>query len=226
LAGQRRRPKGKRRAASRRAGIIGPLTAGAAAALALVVAAVYFVVLRPGPDDNMSGAVAAVVQVPVSHTVALLEKQRAQLIAMSSASRTLSLVGQPRIASRQQTSASGGGAGAPGSTTTGPPAAPPDPGSAQSIAWNMMGSFGFPPSEYFSCLNNIWTRESGWIYTAENPSGAYGIPQALPGSKMASAGADWMTDPTTQIRWGLGYIKAVYGDPCSAWAFWQGHSYY
>lgn len=228
MAGQRRRPKGKRRAASsRKAGVVGPLTAGAAAALAIVVAAVYFAVLRPGPGDSMNGAVAAAVQVPVSHTVALLEKQRAQLIAMSSASRTLSLVGQPRIASRQQTSDSGvSSTGTLGSTATGPPAAPPDPGTAQSIAWNMMGSFGFPPSEYFSCLNNIWTRESGWIYSAENPSGAYGIPQALPGDKMASAGADWMTNPATQIRWGLGYIKAVYGDPCSAWAFWQAHSWY
>ena len=54
---------------------------------------------------------------------------------------------------------------------------------------------------------------------AENASGAYGIPQALPGSKMASAGADWQTNPATQIKWGLGYIKAIYGDPCKAWAF-------
>jgi hypothetical protein len=90
----------------------------------------------------------------------------------------------------------------------------------------MMSSFGFNPQTYFSCLNNIWTRESGWVYNAENPSGAYGIPQALPGSKMASAGPDWQTNPATQIRWGLGYIKSTYGDPCSAWAFWQAHDYY
>ena len=57
-------------------------------------------------------------------------------------------------------------------------------------------------------------------------SGAYGLPQALPGSKMASAGADWQTNPATQIRWGLGYIKAIYGDPCKAWAFWQANHYY
>ena len=69
-------------------------------------------------------------------------------------------------------------------------------------------------------------QESGWSYDAENASGAYGIPQALPGSKMASAGADWQTDPATQIRWGLGYIKAIYGNPCGAWAFEEANGYY
>ncbi len=186
----------------------------------------YLIGVRPGSNDAM-GAVAAVVAVPTSHTVVMLEEQRQQLIAMSAASRTLSLVSQPKLASRQPTSSpSSSSNGGVGSATTGPPGAPPDPGSAQSIAWNMMSQFGWSPQTYFSCLNNIWTRESGWVYTAENPSGAYGIPQALPGSKMASAGSDWMTNPATQIKWGLGYIKAVYGDPCSAWAFWQGHDYY
>jgi hypothetical protein len=201
--------------------------------------AAYLVGVRPGAADT-SGAVAAMAAVPTSHTVAMLEKRREQLIAMSAASNTLSLVGKPKLASRQPSSppaAPGGAASPPGpggsgsapaapAAPAGPPAAPPNPGSAQSIAWNMMSSFGFSPQTYFSCLNNIWTRESGWVYNAENASGAYGIPQALPGSKMASAGADWQTDPATQIRWGLGYIKSVYGDPCSAWAFWQGHDYY
>jgi hypothetical protein len=102
----------------------------------------------------------------------------------------------------------------------------PDPGTAQSIAWHMMSSFGFNPNTQFSCLNNIWTRESNWIWNAENASGAYGIPQALPGSKMASAGADWLTNPTTQIRWGLGYIQSTYGTPCNAWVFWQANGWY
>jgi hypothetical protein len=105
-------------------------------------------------------------------------------------------------------------------------AAPPDPGTAKSIAYNMMSSFGFPTSE-FSCLDDLWTRESGWMDDAENPtSGAYGIPQALPGSKMASAGADWQTDPATQIRWGLGYIQQTYGNPCAAWNFDQANGGY
>jgi hypothetical protein len=70
----------------------------------------------------------------------------------------------------------------------------------------------------FSCLSALWGQESSWDVYAENPSsGAYGIPQALPGSKMASAGADWQADAATQISWGLNYIRASYGSPCAAW---------
>jgi hypothetical protein len=91
-------------------------------------------------------------------------------------------------------------------------------GSPQQIAAAMLASFGWASSE-FGCLNELWERESGWNPSATNPySGAYGIPQALPASKMASAGADWATNPATQIRWGLDYIKATYGAPCAAWS--------
>jgi hypothetical protein len=89
-------------------------------------------------------------------------------------------------------------------------------GSAQQIAAAMLGSFGWSSSQ-FSCLDPLWQRESGWSVTAANPDGAYGIPQALPGAKMASAGPDWQTDAATQIRWGLEYIKSMYGSPCGAW---------
>lgn len=104
--------------------------------------------------------------------------------------------------------------------------APAQPsGSPQQIATAMLGSFGWPASE-FGYLNDLWTRESGWNPTAANASGAYGIPQALPGSKMASAGADWQTNPATQIRWGLGYIKGLYGSPCGAWSHSQATGWY
>ena len=77
------------------------------------------------------------------------------------------------------------------------------------------------------CLEKLWDRESGWNERAMNRySGAYGIPQSLPGHKMASAGADWQTNPATQIKWGLGYIQSRYGTPCGAWSFWQAHNYY
>jgi Transglycosylase SLT domain len=198
----------------------------------LVVAALggaaYLVKVRPWSPGS-SAAVAAMAAVPTSHTMALLKQRRTQLIAMSVASRTLSQVGHPKLASRQPSNlpgAPGTGGTSSSPAVVAPPAAPPNPGTAQSIAYNMMSSFGFDPKTYFSCLNNIWERESGWVYNAQNPSGAYGIPQALPGSKMASAGPDWQTNPATQIRWGLGYIKSMYGDPCSAWAFWQAHGYY
>jgi hypothetical protein len=90
----------------------------------------------------------------------------------------------------------------------------------------MLDDFGFADSQ-FSCLNSLWTRESNWLYSATNPSsGAYGIPQSLPASKMASAGADYRTNPVTQIRWGLGYIKQVYGTPCGAWGHSQATGWY
>lgn len=90
----------------------------------------------------------------------------------------------------------------------------------------MFPDFGFDPSE-FDCLDSLYMRESGWNPTADNPSSsAYGIPQALPGEKMASAGADWATNPITQIKWGLGYIQDVYGSPCGAWAHSQATGWY
>jgi hypothetical protein len=99
-------------------------------------------------------------------------------------------------------------------------------GSAQQIALGMLGSYGWSSSQ-FSCLVSLWNQESGWNVTASNPSsGAYGIPQALPGSKMASAGPDWQTDAATQIRWGLGYIKADYGSPCGAWSHEEADGWY
>ncbi len=105
-------------------------------------------------------------------------------------------------------------------------AAPALSGSAQSIAESMLGSFGWSSSQ-FSCLRPLWAGESDWSATASNPStGAYGIPQALPGSKMASAGTDWQTDAATQIRWGLGYIESTYGSPCAAWSHEQADGWY
>ncbi|MBX6722027.1 MAG: lytic transglycosylase domain-containing protein, partial [Dactylosporangium sp.] len=77
------------------------------------------------------------------------------------------------------------------------------------------------------CLDKLWTRESGWSTTASNRStGAYGIPQALPGSKMSKYGDDWRTNPATQIKWGLDYIKGRYGTPCGAWSYFQSHGWY
>ena len=88
----------------------------------------------------------------------------------------------------------------------------------RSLAKTLVAAQGWGDSEY-QCLVLLWNRESQWNPYAENASsGAYGIPQALPGSKMASAGADWRTNPITQINWGIGYIKGRYGTPCSAWA--------
>ncbi|HET7173555.1 MAG TPA: lytic transglycosylase domain-containing protein [Nocardioidaceae bacterium] len=101
--------------------------------------------------------------------------------------------------------------------------APTDP---RALARWLLPSYGWDEGQ-FACLDAIWDRESGWSPYARNPySGAYGIPQALPGSKMAIYGANWESDAATQIRWGLAYIKSSYGSPCSAWDFWQTHGSY
>ena len=92
-----------------------------------------------------------------------------------------------------------------------------DPASAQGIARSMAAANYGWGDDQFSCLVSLWNKESGWRVNAANGSGAYGIPQALPGSKMASAGADWETNPATQIAWGMGYIAGRYGTPCGAW---------
>jgi hypothetical protein len=97
---------------------------------------------------------------------------------------------------------------------------------AQATARGMVTARGWGDDQ-FSCLVSLWNKESGWNYLAYNrSSGATGIPQALPGSKMASAGADWQTNPATQISWGLGYISGRYGTPCGAWSHSQSVGWY
>lgn len=107
-----------------------------------------------------------------------------------------------------------------------PAAGQPDPGTAKALALGMVAARGWGQGE-FDCLAALWQKESGWNHFALNrSSGAYGIPQSLPGEKMASAGADWATNPATQITWGLGYIEARYGTPCAAWGHSQRKNWY
>lgn len=90
----------------------------------------------------------------------------------------------------------------------------------------MLARYGWAAGQ-FACLDPLWTQESGWNPYAQNPrSGAYGIPQALPGGKMAAAGPDWQSNPATQIRWGLAYIRDRYGSPCGAWFHQQATGWY
>jgi len=104
--------------------------------------------------------------------------------------------------------------------------APVPTGSPKAIARAMLANYGWGDDQ-FSCLVTMWNHESGWNPHAENPgSGAYGIPQALPGNKLATYGSDWRDNPATQISWGLNYIKTRYNTPCGAWSFWQRGSWY
>jgi hypothetical protein len=158
-----------------------------------------------------------------SGSVALLEQERQTLIAMTAASKTLTVAAKPVTANPSEilaaqnstTSTSTQTTGGTGVTTL---AVPADPTAAEQTGKNMLASFGFNTTTQWPCLYQLWQRESGWNVYAENPySGAYGIPQSLPGDKMATSGSDWRTNPATQINWGLGYIKSTYGTPCAAW---------
>jgi hypothetical protein len=115
---------------------------------------------------------------------------------------------------------------AQGSGTSSYPSGPANPTGAQAIARDMLAARGWG-ADQFGCLVSLWDRESGWNVYAQNPSsGAYGIPQALPGSKMSTAGADWQTNAATQIAWGLGYIADRYGSPCGAWSHSESAGWY
>jgi hypothetical protein len=93
---------------------------------------------------------------------------------------------------------------------------------------SLAARYGWDPgtsATQWGCLYTLWMHESGWQMVWNTAgSGAYGIPQSLPASKMTAAGADYLTNPATQIRWGLSYIRSTYGTPCAAWSFWQAQS--
>jgi hypothetical protein len=95
------------------------------------------------------------------------------------------------------------------------------------IAWHIMSWFGWKAKSQFRYLNELWMRESSWNKYATNPwSGAYGIPQAVPGSKMGTVGPDWRTNAETQIRWGMRYIKEMYRSPLGAWDHEENDGWY
>ena len=135
---------------------------------------------------------------------------------------------KPAAPSTPATPSGNGGNANPAPSTPAPsaPSTQAPSGNPQQIARSMLSSYGWNDSQ-FSCLVSLWNKESEWNPSAVNKSsGAYGIPQSLPGSKMASAGADWRTNPATQIRWGLGYIQGRYGTPCAAWGHSQATGWY
>ena len=135
------------------------------------------------------------------------------------------VVDAPKAAPAQTASSAAASSGSSASASSAVASYTTPVGVAQTYAARAVAAKGWAPSE-FSCLVSLWNRESGWNTHAENPSGAYGIPQALPGSKMATAGGDWQNSYQTQITWGLGYISGSYGSPCGAWAHSNAYGWY
>lgn len=168
----------------------------------------------------------AAAQKSVADETANAARQSKMLAAQAAAQAKQTAAAQRQALAQQQQSADQAAAATqqPATTDNTPTYTGTDP---RSIARQMMQSKYGWGSDQFSCFNNIIEHESGWKVNATNPSsGAYGIPQALPGNKMAAAGSDWRTNPATQISWGLSYVKARYGTPCGALSFRQGHNYY
>ncbi len=156
-----------------------------------------------------------VAQVATGRSGEMLMHEREQIILDDAATQSFTVTSTPKVTSNPATTNNSGGNGGGGIDD---PAAPPvSAGTAEAIAQSLMPDYGFSVADEWDPLYDLWEAESGWDVTAENASGAYGIPQALPGSKMASAGPDWQTDATTQIKWGLGYIQETYGTPQAAW---------
>jgi hypothetical protein len=148
----------------------------------------------------------------------LQEQRRERIAAAAQVSRSATRPAAKALAVTLERR--GAEAGAAGSARV---SAPTDP---RDIARSLLGRYGWDASQ-FGCLDDLWIGESGWDHTATNPtSGAYGIPQSLPADKMATAGPDWRTNPRTQIEWGLGYIREVYGSPCAANDFKLGNNWY
>ena len=169
-------------------------------------------VRRTGSKVTFSNTIVSFVKTAPTNEVILIGTQPAasqsssQSSSSSSSSSTSSSSSSSSSSSASSSSSSQASSSSIGTTQA--------VGSPQKIAQQMLEEHGWG-AEQFTCLVELWQKESGWSVTAENPSGAYGIPQALPGSKM---GPGWQTSATVQISWGLEYIATRYGTPCGAWA--------
>jgi len=212
----------KRRGLFRRTGVIPPAIGIAAVLVALVYLASYLTTSNGSGAASMFGAIDGLGH---SGSVAALEQERMTIIEMDSAAKTLTIDAKPAAATMpQQGSTQSEETGGTGITAAAPPA---NPTAAETDAKNLLASYGWDNTTQWACLYNLWERESGWNVYAENPySGAYGIPQSLPASKMAMFGSDYLTNPVTQIKWGLYYIKGTYSTPCGAWQNEVDYGYY
>ena len=204
---------------------------GAAVAGTLAVATVATAVAAALPGSAAASTASADTRLPVvaqqhavapvdvaspMHRLVTVERQHAHRVAVAKAAAAKAAAAKAAAAKAAAAKA----AAAKRKATTIPTGTP------EQIAQQMLSKYGWPSSQ-FSCLYPLWYHESGWNPAARNPgSGAFGIPQSLPGSQMASAGADWATNPATQIKWGLTYIQGRYGSPCGAWAHEQADNWY
>lgn len=194
-----------------------PLLIGAALATSLG-GVVAVATLSPAASTSVT-AQSAVAPVPVdlADEIARIAQHKAHTRASASDARTAAAEAAAKVAREKATAERARQRASRASRAWS--------GDPRSIARALLAERG--QADQFGCLDRLWQKESGWRVRATNPSsGAYGIPQALPAGKMASAGSDWRTSARTQIRWGLGYINDRYGSPCGAWAHSRAHNWY
>jgi hypothetical protein len=223
----------KKRGLFHRTGVVVPALL---MAVLLVVGVLVAAKLTNKDGSGASGLFQSIDSLGQSSQVTALENERATIIAMNNAAETLTVAAKPAMAdptqvlAAQQQAANASSSSDSGiQTGTGSTGAPPpaNPSSAEVIGKEELAAYGFSVSAQWQCLYDLWQQESGWNVYADNPSsGAYGIPQSLPADKMAMFGSDYLTNPTTQIKWGLYYIKSTYGTPCSAWQNEVNYGYY
>ena len=175
--------------------------------------------------NGLRGRLDAAIALKAEQEAAAQAQREAEAAAAAAAAAAAEAEAAAAAAAEAEAAASssnsGGGSSAPNFAGPGTSA-----GEAQAIARSMLAGYGWGDDQ-FGCLVSLWDRESGWNSQAYNASsGAFGIPQALPGSKMATAGADWQTNAATQISWGLGYIAGRYGNPCGAWSHSESVGWY
>jgi hypothetical protein len=207
--------------AARNTSVVTRATAAAGVLVAIVTIAAYLTDSTGSGALSMAGAIDSLTS---SNSVRQLVKEHQLTLQLDSASQVLTRAAKPVTADAatliSEQSSTGGGTGIAAS------APPADPTAAEALGRELLADAGFGTAADWACLYSLWNRESGWNVYAENPSGAYGIPQAYPGIKMAEFGADWQTDPTTQIKWGLSYVDGLYGGPCNAWDHEVNYGYY
>jgi hypothetical protein len=219
----------RRRGLLRRSGIIMPAASVAALLVVVVTIASY---LTSSKGNGAASLFQSINSLGTSHQVAALAQERQNIIAMYAATQTLTTAAKPTTADAAailaaQAAPAGGGTATGGGTGVATIAPPANPTAAEALGKELLVSYGGFSSSQWDCLYSLWQRESGWNVYAENgASGAYGIPQSLPGDKMASIASDWQTNPATQIKWGLSYIKSTYGTPCAAWQNEVNYGYY
>jgi hypothetical protein len=232
-------PVGPRSARKRKRGLFhrtGVVVPALLMAVLLVVGVLVAAKLTNKDGTGASGLFQSIDSLGQSSQVSALENERATIIAMNNAAETLTVASKPAMAdptqvlAAQQQAANASSSSDSGiQTGTGSTGAPPpaNPSSAEVIGKQELADYGFSVSGQWQCLYDLWQQESGWNVYADNPSsGAYGIPQSLPADKMAMFGSDYLTNPTTQIKWGLYYIKSTYGTPCAAWDNEVNYGYY